>query len=251
MIPFAVALLGAAAVGHGFRMDTIETDEETATKTNVLTPKTFLDCSRRTNITTSNIFGTRVMTGVIPDEPHFRSGTECLGGMRAWRASIEDKQRCEETVAYVPYDFSSAVVPCFYLPLAGDPDGRYGCLAGDTKQPCQNSTIEHLIAGVREKWLQDCVNKLCFMAREGSWRRESKQDLAKSSPWPKFWTRGTWSQSKGWMTVAGEQCPRHRYHGQRIVDWDVLRERVSVGESMTFNKTLCACKSEDDCSDEA
>jgi len=193
-------------------------------------------------------------------------GLECFRwqGLRKWYWNLDDKLKCEKGVAFVKNQ--NLIVPCVYTAMGKDSWSRkdtweYGCMTGNYNQRCFESSLRPLAEHMQQKAITQCVKQLCYVAKKGLWKRDTKTAVAKSSPWPEVWTKGRFngrfSASKGWMRVVEQRCthrePREIYGLFERLPLDKLKEQVAVDAASgnyNFNKVLCGCDSHDVCKDE-
>jgi len=208
-----------------------------------------------------------IVVGFDEQSGDHHHGLECFRGqglrssLRKSYWNLDDKLQCEKGVAYVKN--SNLIVPCVYTAMGKNAWSRkkdlvYGCMTGNFNRRCFFSSLLPLARQMQQKAITQCVQKLCYVAKKGLWKRDTKTAVAKSSPWPEVWSKGRFngrfSASKGWMRVVEQRCTQGEVYGlfERL-PLKKLKEQVAVDAASgnyNFNKVLCGCDSHDVCKDE-
>mmetsp|Transcript_6557 Transcript_6557/g.11394 ORF Transcript_6557/g.11394 Transcript_6557/m.11394 type:complete len:297 (+) Transcript_6557:94-984(+) len=114
----------------------------------------------------------------------------------------------------------------------------------------EQEPLKSFLEGQAELKMEKCKNTLCEMAKSGSWHGADMESMktGKSSPWPqRTLSLKTW----GWLKAAKEDCTDFEgtTAGFNMLPKQRLKEAVTQGDMWNnFNKTLCGCSTEDDCS---
>eukprot|EP00434_Breviolum_minutum_P001762 symbB.v1.2.001559.t1/scaffold70.1/size352959/9 len=197
-----------------------------------------VDCSKRSSLVeASNLRVTvqiRKLKKSNPEDDPYIHPFGCA-------SSLDD---CETAVAWVP--FYKSYFPCRLV-------GSYGskkltCMADGTehlhlmtKSCIQNdNSVNPLLHRAVQKNLDACEKHLCSVARKGAWSSNKDKALATA------WLEAPWFGT-GWGKEAETHCSSIKF-GIQLLDLRLLRQQVASGKKNKFNKKLCGCSTEDDCS---